>query len=632
MINSQIGPYKIIREIAADSIGQVFEAVDQTRKKKVAIKYLPPDAARRPEIESRLYSEAKTLAKLNHPHIARLFGFVRRDDRLYLVMELVEGETLETVLKREGRLPPNVALAFFHQIMSAVGFAHRLGVIHGYLKPSKIMVTNFGLIKILDFATASILGSPDRAGHKVSTVRYMSPEQIKGDPADVRSDIYSLGVLLYELIVGNVPYDSDSDEIILRAQIEAKPLRASLLVPNSPKWIDAFLLRTLAESPSNRFQSITAMARAMEIQIKAPAASALPKPRSVWRQRCAHWASSAPNSISMTANRMSESFTANLAIATKIGRQTHAFKSRLKNLGMEAKTRLIPTSGVTVWRQNCADWVLSKSNSLLKTGNRMFESFAATFTTAKKISGETYVLSSLTKRLGTEAKNSMIWTKAATLWRQSCVHWSPFVSNRLFVSANRLFKSLKPNLVKGPEVGWKRYTLVTFLLVSVTLEIFFFGGANILLAPNYMLKPSTTLNDSVDAMFVRIKQDPVAISSSDSGRIKQDPVTITPSDNNKERQAMVVKPTNVRPRASEPELSRRATSKNQPEVSQRNQPEASQRTTIDTTRNSSLVRTAPEKQTVLAAVKEPSVSEPIPPSKNVENSPAKLQLNIKWEN
>jgi hypothetical protein len=255
----------------------------------------------------------------------------------------------------------------------------------------------------------------------------------------------------------------------------------------------------------------------------------------------------------------------------------------------------------------------------------MFESFAAAFTTAKKISGEMYVLSSRTKRFGTEAKNSLTWTKRAALWRQSCVHWSPFVSNSLFVTANKLFKSLKTNLVRGPEVGWKRYALVTFLLVSVTLEIFFFGGANILLAPNYMLRPSTTLNDAVDTMFGRIKRDPVAISSSDNGRIKQDPVTISPSDNNKERQAMVVKPTNVRPRAPEPELSRPAT--------RQNRPETSRWTTINTARgSSSLARTAPEKQTVLAAVKEPSVSEPILPTKNVENSPAKLQLNIKWEN
>jgi serine/threonine-protein kinase len=114
MVDSNVGPYKIIRQIAENSFAQVFEALDLTRKKKVCLKYLRPDAASRPEIESRLHSEAKTLALLNHPHIARLFGFVRRDDRLYLVMEFIEGETLEAVLKREGRLQLNVALAFFH--------------------------------------------------------------------------------------------------------------------------------------------------------------------------------------------------------------------------------------------------------------------------------------------------------------------------------------------------------------------------------------------------------------------------------------------------------------------------------------------------------------------------------------
>jgi hypothetical protein len=188
-----------------------------------------------------------------------------------------------------------------------------------------------------------------------------------------------------------------------------------------------------------------------------------------------------------------------------------------------------------------------------------------------------------------------------------------------------LFKSLKTNLTRDPEVGWKRYALVTFLLVSVILEIFFFGGANILLAPSYILRPSATLNDAVDAMFVRIKQDPIAISSSDRDRIKQDPVTLSPSDNSKERQARAVKSINVRPRAPEPQPSSPPTPQNQPETSRS--------TAIDTARgSSSSVKTAPQKQTVLAAVKEPSVSEPILPTKNVENSPAKLQLNIKWEN
>jgi serine/threonine protein kinase len=324
MIDSCIGHYKIIREIAEDSVGQAFEAIDLTRKKRVAIKQLRPEAASRAETVPRLYSEAKTLARLNHPHIARLFGFVRQDDRLYLVMEFVEGQTLEAMLRKNGRLQPNVALAFFQQILSAVAFAHRLGVVHGDLKPSNIMVTNCALVKVLDFPIASILGSPDRRGPRVSSFRYMSPEQIRGEPVDARSDIYSLGVLLYELIVGNLPFDGDSEDGIVQAQITATPLPPSALVPNSPKWLDAFLLRALDQSPSNRFQSITAMSRAMGAAVEANAASASPKRASVRYQHWARQVSFASNAALITGNRALETLKAVCARASETSWKRYA--------------------------------------------------------------------------------------------------------------------------------------------------------------------------------------------------------------------------------------------------------------------------------------------------------------------
>jgi hypothetical protein len=256
---------------------------------------------------------------------------------------------------------------------------------------------------------------------------------------------------------------------------------------------------------------------------------------------------------------------------------------------------------------------LHKSNSLSIIGNRLFESFAAAFTTAKKMTRAIHVLGSHAKRVSTEPKNSITWTRRAALWRWRAHQW---------------FESLKANLPRSPEVRWKRYALLTFLLVSLTLEVFLFGGANTILAPDYMLRPGPGLNDAVDAMFVRMKQEPI---------------TTTPADTKKEQQqATAVTTINARPKAPEPSARPKAPEPSaRPKVSEqqirspvtpKNPPAASQLASTDTARSSSFVRTAPEKQTVVAAVKEPSVGEPIVSTRNVDNNPAKIQLNIKWEN
>jgi serine/threonine protein kinase len=515
MAGTSIGHYKIVREIAEDSVGQAFEAIDLTRKKRVAIKQLRPEAASRAETVPRLYSEAKTLARLNHPYIARLFGFVRQGDRLYLVMEFVEGETLEAMLRKTGRLQPNIALAFFQQILSAIGFAHRLGVIHGDLKPSNIMVTNCAVVKVLDFPIAPILGNPGRTGPRVSSFRYMSPEQIRGEPVDARSDIYSLGVLLYELIVGNVPFDADSEDGIVRAQIAATPLPPSALVPNSPKWLDAFLLRALAQSPSNRFQSITAMSRAMGAAVEANTASASPKRGSV---RHTHW-----------ARRVSFAF-----------------------------------------------------NALLSPGNQALE-------------------------------------------------------------------SLKAVCARASETAWKRHAVLAFLLVSFVLEIFFFGHANMLLRSSHDSTAGSPLSDAVDAMLARAK---MATSAG-------------PPGSGKEGRGETVKPMDPSPI----ELRSAATSKTQPEPGQRRMinrprrpsvvastsdqrnpsPKAEERPSRIATSNDQTI--LPER-TMIARSRTPSVVasnvasnsdkqsplpnnavvEPILSGAKAENSTAKTQLNVKWEN
>jgi serine/threonine protein kinase len=551
MVDASIGPYTIVRQITADSLaGEVYEAVDRTRRKRVVIKYLRSETAAESETVPRLYSEAKTLAQLNHPHIARLVGFVRRNDRLYLVMEFIEGETLKALVKRSGRLEPSVALAFFHQIVSTVGFAHRLGVIHGDLRPSNIMITKLGMIKILDFAIAPILGTAERACPGVSRARYMSPEQIRGEPVDARSDIYSLGILLYELVVGNVPFDSDSNDGILRAQIETTPLAPSALVPNSPKWLDALVKRALAQSPSDRFQSATVMLRAMELVIEGKPSSASPKRHNLWRQRCVQRITSAFNPVSDAGNRAFVSLRKKTIAATAISSAS------------------VASFGVNVAR-------------------------------------------ALTKRAGASRQRGDQWVRS--------------VSHLIRNTRNRVTESLGKSLAASSRIVWKRYVLMTCLLVVVLVETFYFGGANMPSNFDFKLVPSISLNDAVDTMMERVNQRaPIKIDPP----IGRAPITTDPPAAVEEKPAPPAEPKNPR-RKFVPEQASAASSKSPAEPSPR--------ITMNRPRRSSSIGSSLEKQTAVPAatvtnVREPSVSPPNLPSNTAENNTAKTQLNVKWEN
>jgi serine/threonine protein kinase len=287
MLNTHIGPYQIIREIGQDSIGHSFEAVHEARNKTVTLKYLRAETVT-PEILPRLYSEVRILALLDHPQIARVFGIVRRDGHLYLITEFLQGETLETILEKQGRMQPAIALALFHQMMAGVAFAHTLGVMHGDLKPSNVLVTDADPpVKLLNFALAHVCGS-NPVGSRNKDSRYIAPEQIEGDPPDARSDIYSLGMMLYELIVGKSPFDvyGASEDPVSKAQGQFIPVLPSLIVPDLPKWLDEFLLRMLAISPSDRFQSVRAMARVLEVEIAHATKIASPERQRISPQ---HW-------------------------------------------------------------------------------------------------------------------------------------------------------------------------------------------------------------------------------------------------------------------------------------------------------------------------------------------------------
>jgi serine/threonine-protein kinase len=257
MIGSVVGSYKITEKIGEGGMGAVFKGIDVMLEREVAIKVLRPELARQPQIVERFRTEAVTLAKLNHPYIATLYSFLRQADDFYMVMEYVRGETLDSVIKRSGALAAEASIGLFCQALEGIEHAHRLGIIHRDIKPANMMLTEQGTIKVMDFGIARVLGADrmTRAGHLIGTIEYMSPEHVKGDEVDARSDVYSLGILLYEMLTGRVPFTSTSEYELMKCQIEQAPTPPRVFASHVPLLVEQVIMRALAKKPESRHQT-----------------------------------------------------------------------------------------------------------------------------------------------------------------------------------------------------------------------------------------------------------------------------------------------------------------------------------------------------------------------------------------
>ena len=262
MIGQIIGNiYQIVDKLGEGGMGSVYKGLDLNLQRPVAIKVLRPDLANNPALVERFHSEAITLAKLNHPNIATLYSFIPQDNQFFMIMEFVAGETLDKIISR-GAINYQEAIPLFCQALEGIGQAHRAGIIHRDIKPANLMVMteDFGekKVKVMDFGIARILGTNrlTSPGGLVGTLHYMSPEQIKGQDIDTRSDIYALGIVLYEMLTGKLPFDANSEYALLDMHVKQPPPLLHLVKPDIPLFIEDVVVKSMAKSPNEQFQTV----------------------------------------------------------------------------------------------------------------------------------------------------------------------------------------------------------------------------------------------------------------------------------------------------------------------------------------------------------------------------------------
>jgi serine/threonine-protein kinase len=257
MIGQLVGNYKIVEKLGEGAMGTVYKGIDVMIEREVAIKVLRPEIASRTDVVERFRSEAATLARLNHPSIATLYSFFRQGEQYFMVMEYVPGETLEQCLKRRGQLTAEYAIPVFCHVLDGIDHAHRLGILHRDLKPGNIMLTPQGGAKVMDFGIARVLGTSrmTREGNIIGTLEYIAPERIKGQEADLRSDIYSLGAVLFEMLTGRLPFEADTDYALMEAHVKKSLPSFSEIGAQAPASLQSAIAKAMAKDPGRRFSS-----------------------------------------------------------------------------------------------------------------------------------------------------------------------------------------------------------------------------------------------------------------------------------------------------------------------------------------------------------------------------------------
>ena len=263
-IGSTVGDYQIVQLLGAGGMGKVYKVRNVISDRIEAMKVLLPSLSNDADLSDRFMREIKVQARLDHPNIAALHTAQRIDGQLLMIMEFVEGQTIESILKEE-KISLKDGIEYISQTLSALAYAHSHGVVHRDIKPANMMLTN-GVVKLMDFGIAKIAAdrSLTQTGRTVGSLYYMSPEQIQGAVTlDGRSDLYSLGITLYEIVTGARPFQGDSDFSIMAAHMQNTPLPPIQYNPHLPPALNEIMLMSIAREPEQRFQSADAFRNAL---------------------------------------------------------------------------------------------------------------------------------------------------------------------------------------------------------------------------------------------------------------------------------------------------------------------------------------------------------------------------------
>lgn len=264
--------YRLLRTIGQGGMAVVYEAQDMNLSRRVAIKILRPDYSHDGAFVKRFQQEAMTVARLNNPNIVRVYDYGEYNGSPYIVMELVEGPSLEQVLEERGPLPINDAIQYMIEVCNAVEAAHHAGLVHRDLKPGNILLDSDGHVKVVDFGIARAAGGSQMTttGTTIGTAAYFSPEQAQGLEVGPASDIYALGVVLYELLTGRLPFEHENPITLALMHVRDQPPSPRLYNPRIPRSLESIILRCLSKDPAKRFPDVAALRDALLTYASSP--------------------------------------------------------------------------------------------------------------------------------------------------------------------------------------------------------------------------------------------------------------------------------------------------------------------------------------------------------------------------